>query len=247
MHFLELDGVTGPTALADVETSDSSSRTGSSLVAPLTLMCPLGMPRGFQDWVTRSMGGRASFTSGKITQTDYNFRSISILEFRGAKVGQIRFPAPDAASSDVGILRVSLAVDSMKQRTGRGELLRATRTGSKTWLCSNFRFEMGNLPTESVDRIGSVTVSPPGAPESFGIRIRADDAKPFEDAARRGLTLPTSLDFLQATLSDTLLTLRFPSARIARVTMESRTATDDALAKADVLISPGTAFLEWGG
>lgn len=194
------------------------------------------------------MVGRARPCSGQIVSGDFNYRAVSVLDFTGGRIVQIRFPAADAATADVGTVRVTLSVASMVQKAGGGGSLVSTAgTHSKGWLSSNFRFVMGQLPTDGVDRIDPVTVSPPSAPSAFETRLPAGDTGPFADAARTQTVLPAALTFLHADQSTPLLRLAFPSAGVGRVTMDGSSVSGDPLQKARVLLSPGPAFLAWGG
>jgi hypothetical protein len=105
---------------------------------------------------------------------------------------------------------------------------------------------MGSLPTESVDLIESIVITPPAAPREITFRVAAQYAAPFRDAARISRGYTTEILFASTTYPAPLGRLEFPIARVVAVEEGKVTAlTMDAITKASVRLSPGPAILHW--
>ena len=130
----------------------------SVTVEPITIETNLNMGKGLYEWIKASFQRQFETHSGKITIADYNFEVPSTLEFQEALITKITIPNMDVGSNKRGIIEVQFLPRITQIQTGDDiQLPAAQKPKSKTWLASNFRLEIGDLPTSRVSKIDSFT------------------------------------------------------------------------------------------
>jgi phage tail-like protein len=172
-HFaLELDGQAvgilaafqGGNAVADViEFRDGTDPTfatkmpGTVHYEEITVVVGLAMDDAFWDWLGHMMDGDAQKKDGAIIMADFNYNAIRRLNFSDALVSEIGFPALDASSKDTAYLTVKIQPESTEWAPGSGKLVQPAAK-QKTWLVSNFKFAVGDLPSNRVNKIEAFTI-----------------------------------------------------------------------------------------
>lgn len=112
-----------------------------------------------RDWIAQAWAGKQSPKNGAVVTADLNYRSTAERQFMNALITETTIPTLDGASKDAGYLTVKLTPAAVVSRKGAGVDVRgAIGPKQRTWLRSNFRFELGDLPTNRVARIDSFTV-----------------------------------------------------------------------------------------
>lgn len=151
--------IKGEVAVTQLERDNIQKKHLSGIsYEPLTIEVGMGMSADFYEWV------RSSFDTGYVTRTgeihacDFDYNCVSVRQFVDAYISEVRIPALDGSSKEPAYMTVKLdperiiyTEDSGTQVTG--EVARAT----KTWLSSNFRLELGDLPASRVAKIDAFT------------------------------------------------------------------------------------------
>jgi phage tail-like protein len=171
---LELDGVMAGW-LHSVEGGHATSDVVNEKVGPdnlqkkhidnvkyedITLACGTGMSRAFYEWIRASIGHQNLRKNGAIITCDYNYKEISRMEWNGALITEVGFPALDAASKDAAKMTIKFnpEVTRMTVKPG-GNVAGAFATkAQKKWLPSNFRLQIANLDCTRVNKIEAITV-----------------------------------------------------------------------------------------
>lgn len=130
----------------------------------------IGMGKGMYDWIKQSFDKSYEMKSGYFVSGDFNYKAQSRLDFEDALITSVTVPAFDGASKDAAYFDVEFEPERVRWSKGGGEDIRA-KVGpkQKAWLCSNFRFELGALPTSRVAKIDSFTWKCAIAADQVGI------------------------------------------------------------------------------
>ncbi len=124
----------------------------------ITVEVGMGMSAGFYEWI-RAVFDRGYVTkSGEIHACDFNYKSMSVREFLAAHISEVTIPALDGSSKEPAYMTVKIDPERIRYRKGDGsQIQRKIVPAAKKWLCSNFRFTLGNLPCSRVAKIDSFT------------------------------------------------------------------------------------------
>jgi hypothetical protein len=124
-----------------------------------TVQFGLGMDKALQAWIDETLDGKGSRRSGTVEAADATMNVQSVQEFEHALITQIGIPACDGASKDAAFLTLSFAPEFARTGPGGGTLSKSTQTAKqKKWVASNFRFELGDLPTKRVSKVAAFTI-----------------------------------------------------------------------------------------
>jgi hypothetical protein len=122
----------------------------------ITVDVGMGMAPGFYEWIQAAFDSEHISKNGEIHACDFDLRSMSIREFRDAHISEVTIPALDGSSKDPAYMTVKLSPGEIEYRPGTGgRIAGEVRRPRKKWRCSNFRFELGDLPCRRVARIDS--------------------------------------------------------------------------------------------
>ena len=121
-------------------------------------------------WIGESWKGTARPRDGTLVIGDITGKSKMERNFTGAQIVETSFPSLDAASKEPGYITVRLSPAAVVTRMGSGPVAGGKVTRTTEWRRSNFRFELGGLPTERVARIDSFTVRRSGGASQPGAR-----------------------------------------------------------------------------
>lgn len=121
-------------------------------------------------WIGESWKGTARPRNGTLVSGDIAGKSKVERNFTGAQIVETSFPSLDAASREPGYITVRLSPAAVVTKTGSGPVAGGKVTKTMEWHRSNFRFELGELPTEGVARIDSFTVRSSGGAGQPGAR-----------------------------------------------------------------------------
>ena len=125
-----------------------------------TVQFGLGMDKALHAWIDETLEGKASRRSGTVEAVDFDMKVQSVREFEHALVTEIAIPAADGASKDAAYLTLSFAPEFARTVKGGGTLSKsAPAAKQKKWVASNFRFELGGLPTARVSKIAAFTIT----------------------------------------------------------------------------------------
>lgn len=125
---------------------------------PFKVEVGMGMSHGFYEWIRQSFDREHIHKSGEIVACDFDYHSKSVREFTNAFITEVTIPALDGSSKDPAYMSVSFDPERIRYRKGDNKQITGkVSPATKKWLCSNFRFELGDLPCDRVAKIDSFT------------------------------------------------------------------------------------------
>jgi hypothetical protein len=162
---IELDGVNAGWLF-------KSAERGGADGGNVTVLCGTGMSRGFYEWIKASFDAQYTRKNGAIVSAaDVSYKATTRLEFRDALVTEVGFPACDAASKDMGTLRVTMRSSMMRVTSAPQATTPAAASAPPAdagWPASHFRLKIDGLDdvTAHVERIEPFVVrwTHPGGP-----------------------------------------------------------------------------------
>ena len=129
----------------------------------------LSMSKSVYDWISSSLAGSYERKSGAIVAADFKLVEQARREFEDALLTEIGFPALDASSKDVASLTIKIAPDRITRKKPSGATTSAPSPAKqKKWLQSNFRFTLGDLPTQRINKIDAITVKQTAVTDDLG-------------------------------------------------------------------------------
>jgi hypothetical protein len=128
----------------------------------------LGANKALQGWITETLGGKWSRRNGSVESADANLNVKSVREFQNAVISEIGFPALDGSSKEAAYLTLRFTPELTRTTKGSGKLSAPSGAKQKKWLASNFRFELGDLPTKRVSKIDAFAIRQRVATDQFG-------------------------------------------------------------------------------
>lgn len=106
----------------------------------------------------------ASWLAGTATPRDIALvDQTSRRDLRQAMITELVIPEMNAAATTVGLLRLTIAAQGVKETTQTG---RGTPRTFKPWIASRFRVSVPGLPTTHVSRVDSIVVQRPLSAEA---------------------------------------------------------------------------------
>lgn len=143
-----------------------------------TVQFGLGMDKALQAWIDETLAGKGSRRSGTVEAADFDMKVQSVQEFEHALITEIGIPACDGASKDPAFLTLSFAPEFARSVPGAGTMTKSTLGAKqKKWVASNFRFELGDLPTKRVSKVSAFTIKQSAAQDAVG-EIREYEKEP---------------------------------------------------------------------
>jgi hypothetical protein len=111
--------------------------------------------RPFLDYFEDFFRGSAGRTSGTILV--YHAQGTGRLEFKNARITEVRFPACDASAKEPAYLSLKMAPEYTRYQKGGMNPARR-RAAQKLWLPSNFRLTIDGLDCSAINKIDAFTV-----------------------------------------------------------------------------------------
>ena len=178
-----------PSAARTPTAEQMLARTGPAM----TVEFGTGMSKAWFDWVAGRLNGKAATQDGALVFLDGSQRVQNQKRFGGATIVEVTLPELNAASRDPATVTAKMMLMSSSIQAGDQSEYKPKPPAAKPWLRSNFRLQIGGLPTTRVKRIEAMTFKfpPPGpAPANGGtgvtlpalaVTIDAQDLKAFSD------------------------------------------------------------------
>lgn len=174
-HFmLELDGtsvgfvsaVEGGLPFGDVvkepgEEFFVKKRIGDASYRDIRLEFGPDMDPSFYNWISTVLQGQEVRLNGAIVAANFNFDAISRLEFQGALITEVTFPALDGSSKEPAKMSIVLTPKSTSlNRKVSGKVASKSSKAQKRWLSSGFRLSIDGLTaaTARVTKIDALTI-----------------------------------------------------------------------------------------
>lgn len=124
----------------------------------ISMLVDLGMDSVLWDWVGHMVDRDPMSMDGAIIFADMDSNVVRRMEFKNALLSEVSFPALDAASNEAGLLTIKFRPESTALKPPGGKLLNLALAKQKTWLASNFRLQVGDLPCTRVNKIEALTI-----------------------------------------------------------------------------------------
>jgi len=130
----------------------------------------IGMGNEMYQWIKAAFDKGYQTKSGALTAADFNYKAMSVQEFKDALITAVTVPKLDGGSKDAAYFDVEFEAEQVRWSKGGGEDIRG-KVGpkQKAWLCSNFRVEMGGLPCNRISAVDSFTWKCAVAADQIGI------------------------------------------------------------------------------
>ncbi len=130
----------------------------------------IGMGKEMNTIIQQAFKAHQEPFDGTLHVADFNYKIQSSLNFAGGIMTSMTFPKLDGSSKDAAYFDLEWEVDQVRWLKGDNSDIRGKiAPKQKSWLCSNFRFEMGGLPCSRVATIDSFTWKCAVAPDQVGI------------------------------------------------------------------------------
>ncbi len=129
----------------------------------------IGMGQGMYQWIKQSFDKGHSSKDGQFTAADFDYKAQSKIEFFSALITGVTCPKLSGDSKDAAYFDIEFEPERVKWSKGGGEVING-KLGQKQkqWMCSNFRVEIGKLPTTRVASVDSFTWKCGIAPDQLG-------------------------------------------------------------------------------
>jgi len=163
----------------------------------------IGMGKEMYEWIQAAFDKGYITQDGAVTAADFNYKAMSVQEFKSALITSVTVPKLDGSSKDAAYFDVEFEAEQVRWVKGSGDVKGKVGPKQKAWLCSNFMLEMGGLPCNRVASIDSFTWKCAIAADQIGIHreptkhpakvtvpdiklsISMADYQPWADAAKK--------------------------------------------------------------
>jgi len=121
------------------------------------------------EWIQQSFKKGHASKDGQFTAADFDYKAQSKIEFFAALITGVTVPKLSGDSKDAAYFDIEFEPERVKWSKGGGEVING-KLGQKQkqWLCSNFKVEVGKLPTTRVASVDSFTWKCAIAPDQLG-------------------------------------------------------------------------------
>jgi len=151
----------------------------------------MSMGKPLAEWIKASLDLSHMRKNGYVVSANVDNKAQSYRHFRDALIEEITVPAMDASNKAAAFFTIKFQPEEITYAKGDDAVIQgAVNTKQKTWLCSNFRLRIGDLPCARVTKVDSFTITQ-------GIRENA------VGESRANTKEPTNIEFpnLKVTLS----------------------------------------------
>jgi phage tail-like protein len=128
----------------------------------ISVNCGTAMSKAFYSWIQSSLDRKHARNDGAIITADYDQKEVSRLNFFGALITEVGFPALDAASKDAAKMTVKFAPEYTRAQAKTGSAISAPigKGEQKKWLPSNFRLKIDGLDQSciKVNKVEALTI-----------------------------------------------------------------------------------------
>jgi len=172
--------------------------------APGKASVGIGMGEGMYKWIKAAFDKAVLTKNGTLTSADFNHKAQSSLTFMNALITEVTVPKLDGSAKEGAYFDVGWQAEQVRWAKGGGEDIRAKMgPKQKAWLTSNFKVEIGGLPTARVASVDSFTWKCSVTPDQIGtfreptfhpasvtvpdinLSISHADYQPWADAAKK--------------------------------------------------------------
>ena len=124
----------------------------------LTFEISMGMGKPLWEWILASWKQDFQQKNCELQLCNFNHEVQVVRSFADAYITKLTVPTLDAGSKEPGYFTVEINPSAIRYEKGDGRrIVGEENTGVKRWLCSNFRFQLGDLPCARTAKIESFT------------------------------------------------------------------------------------------
>ena len=159
LHSFSGGNIRGDVAITQLERDNIQKKHLSGIsYEPFTIEVGMGMSAGFYEWIRSSFDTGYATRTGEIHACDFDYNCTSVRQFVDAYISEVTIPKLDGSSKDPAYMTVKLDPERIIY-TGRSgtQIMGEVAPAAKKWLNSNFRLELGDLPSARVAKIDSFT------------------------------------------------------------------------------------------
>lgn len=118
----------------------------------------IGMGKGMYEWIKLAFDKKFEHRSGAFTAADFDFKATSTLTFHDALITSVTVPKLDGSSKEACYFDIGFDSERIEHAKAGGESLKSKIAAKqKSWIGSNFKFEMDGLDTKTTAVIESFT------------------------------------------------------------------------------------------
>lgn len=122
---------------------------------PGTATAGMAMGKGLYSWISESLSKPLATRNGVFTTANFAGQAVSTQTFSNAFLTEFTVPELDAANKAAGCFGMAFQVERVDWAKGDGHDIRNGAANPKSWLCCNFKVEIGNLPCTRVLTVDS--------------------------------------------------------------------------------------------
>lgn len=248
----------GGIQIPQVDTS-TVERVGMPRYGHIKMEIGFGMSPEVYDWIDQSWKTPYARKDGSIIAADFNLNAKSEREFFHALVTETVIPACDGASKEPGYMRVTFSPETVRSKAVDAGVKMTEAPAQKTFLPSNFRFELGDLDTKKVNKIDAITVrrvqavdvlgneGPPDTVAYSDVTVHLPEAEvaawsKWLDASKaagaKAEKKSGALVYLEADRQKELARLTLTGMGIFSITPDKAEANDDKIKRVTVRLRP---------
>jgi hypothetical protein len=222
----------------------------------VTINIGVSMGKGLYEWIKASLDETHLRKNGYVVAADYNYKAKSYRHFRDALITEITIPALDSSSTDTSFFTIKFDAEEITYQAGDdADIKSVANTKQKTWLTSNFRLRLGDLPCGRVSKIDSFTIKQHIQQDAVGsqristkeptgleipnlkVTFSASDVKPwvtfFDDFVKgQGAELSGAIEFLDPSLKEVLGSVDLFQVGIRSLAEDKGEANKDSIKRA---------------
>ena len=151
--------IVGDVALVPLERDNIEKKHLSGIsYEPFTIEVGMGMSAGFYEWISSSFDTGYVTRIGEVYSCDLDYNCLSVRQFVDAYISEVTIPTLDGSSMEPAYMTVKLEPERIfYTEDSGGQITGEVALATKKWQNSNFRVEIGDLPTTLVAKIDSFT------------------------------------------------------------------------------------------
>jgi len=125
---------------------------------PLKCTFGIGMGKGMADWIKAAFDMSFLTKTATLTSGDFNYKAMSEVTGTGGLITSFTCPKLEGSSKDAAYFELESEWETVRYaKPAPNDIRGDIAPKQKAWLCSNFRVEIGNLPTNRVSSVDSWT------------------------------------------------------------------------------------------
>jgi hypothetical protein len=129
----------------------------------------IAMGKALYAWIKTALGSVGSAHSGTFKTADFNGKVRATRSFSNALLTEFTVPNLDASNREAGIFDIAFEAERVTWGPGSGETLAPALVQQKTWVTSNFKITIGDLPCSRVAKVDAFTWRSPVAAGGVGL------------------------------------------------------------------------------